>query len=60
MPGGWGLEGAEVLGSGGDPQGTGRTFGRSDGRTDGWKFPLFYRTSFPSGPLPKKGEGERG
>ena len=30
--------------------------GRSDGRTDGQKFPpLFYRTSSPSGPLPKSG-----
>ena len=60
-----GLERAEGLGSGGgglDPQGTGRTFvcsfvrsdGRSDVRTDGKFTPLFYRTSSPSGPLPKK------
>ena len=53
------LEGAEGLGWGGvlDPLGTGRTFGRSFGRSDGWmdgrKFPVFYRTSSPSGPLPK-------
>ena len=63
--GGWVLEGAEGLGWGGglDPQGTsGRTFARSlihsDGRsfvrTDGKFTPLFYRTSSPSGPLPKK------
>ena len=58
--GGWGLERAEGLGSGGglDPQGTsGRTFGRSFvrtfGRTDGKFTPLSYRTSSPSGPLPK-------
>ena len=61
--GGWGLERAEGLG-GLDPQGTsGRTFGRSDvrtfgqtdGRTDEKFTPLSYRTSSPSGPLPKKG-----
>ena len=48
--GAWGLERAEGLGSGGglDPQGTGRTFARSDGRK-------FHRTSSPLGPLPKKG-----
>ena len=34
--GGWVLEGAEGLGSGGlDPQGTGRTFTRTFARTDG-------------------------
>ena len=73
--GGWGLERAEGLGSGGgggglDPQGTNRTdvrtdvrtfvrtFGRSDvrtfGRTYGKFTPLCYRTSSPSGPLPKR------
>ena len=63
--GGWGLERAEGLVSRGglDPQGTsGRTFGRSFarsdvcsfGRTDGRFTPLFYRTSSPPGPLPKK------
>ena len=62
--GGWGLERAEGLGSGGglDPQGTsGRTFVRSFVRsfvcsfvrTDGKFTPLFYRTSSPLGPLPK-------
>ena len=52
--GGWGLEGAEGLGSGGWTLGgpDGRSLVRSDGR----KFPpVFYRTSSPSGPLPKKG-----
>ena len=64
--GGWGLERAEGLGPGGgglDPQGmSGRTFaqtdvrsdGRTFGRTDGKFTPLSYRTSSPSGPLPKK------
>ena len=62
--GGWGLERAEGLGSGGGlaPQGTDRTdvwtfvrsFVRSDVRTDGKFTPLFYRTSSPSGPLPKR------
>ena len=33
-------------------RGDGRTDRRTDGRTD--KIPLFYRTSPPSGPLPKK------
>ena len=55
--GGWGLERAEGLGSGGglDPQGTGRTFVHSFGRLDGRIeiHPVFYRTSSPSGPLPK-------
>ena len=53
--GGWGLEGAEGLGSGGrglDPQGTGRMFVRSDERTE--IPPVFFRTSSPLGPLPKK------
>ena len=31
-----------------------RTYGRTDGRTDGQIPPVFYRTSSPSGPLPKK------
>ena len=58
--GAWGLERAEGLGSAGglDPQGTsGRTFARSFVRslvrTDGKFTPPFYRTSSPSGPLPK-------
>ena len=38
-----------------DPQGTSRrTFGRSDVRMDGKFTPLSYRTSSPSGPLPKR------
>ena len=54
--GGWVLEGAEGLGSGGGwtlrgPDG--RSFVRSLVRTDGKFTPLFYRTSSPSGPLPK-------
>ena len=59
--GGWVLEGAEGLRSGGGeaaPSGDRtdvRSFARSDGRTDGKFTPLFYRTSSPSGPLPKKG-----
>ena len=64
--GGWGLERAEGLGSGGglDPYGTsGRTFVRLFvrllGRTDGKFTPLSYRTSSPSGPLPKKEDGEK-
>ena len=57
--GGWGLDEAEGLGGGLDPRGTGRTlvrlFGRLFGRSDVRKFPpLFYRTSSPLGPLPKK------
>ena len=66
--GSWGLEAAEGLKGGGlDPQGTGRTdvcsfgrsldwtFGHSLVQTDGRKFlPLFYRTSSPSDPLPKR------
>ena len=63
--GGWGLERAEGLGSGGEgagPSGDVRTdvrsfvrsFARSLGRTDGKFTPLCYRTSSPSGPLPKK------
>ena len=32
-----------------------RSFVRSLGRTDGKFTPLFYRTSSPLGPLPKKG-----
>ena len=32
-----------------------RMFGRLFARSDGRKFPtLFYKTSFPSGPMPKK------
>ena len=64
--GGWGLERAEGLGSGGGPGPSGdvrtdvrsdaRSFGRSLGWTDGKFTPLFYRTSSPSGPLPKKRE----
>ena len=34
--------------------GGGRTDGRTDVRTDGQIPPVFYRTSSPSGPLPKK------
>ena len=59
--GGWGLERAEGLGSGGGGAGPSgdvrtdvRTFGRSFGRTDGKFTPLSYRTSSPSGPLPKR------
>ena len=33
--------------------GGGRTDVRTDGRTDGQIPPVFYRTSSPSGPLPK-------
>ena len=64
--GGWGLERAEGLGSGGgfgpsgdvrtDVRSYPRTFGRLDVWTDGKFTPLFYRTSSPSGPLPKNGE----
>ena len=60
--GGWGLERAEGLGSGGGwtLRGlTGRTFGRSFVRTDGKFTPLFYRTSSPLGPLPKRREKDR-
>ena len=32
----------------------GRTYVRTDGWTDGQIPPVFYRTSSPSGPLPKK------
>ena len=32
----------------------GRTDGRTYGRTDGQIPPVFYRTSSPSGPLPKR------
>ena len=58
--GGWVLEGAEGLGLGGaGPSGDFRTdvrsFARTFVRTDGKFTPLFYRTSSPSGPLPKKG-----
>ena len=49
---GWGLERAEGLGWGGaGPSGDrtdGRSFVRTEGRLDGWKFPpLFYRTLSP-------------
>ena len=45
MGGGW------TLGDGTDVRSLVRTFVRSDGR----KFPpVFYRTSSPSGPLPKR------
>ena len=58
--GGWVMEGAEGLGSGG---GGGWTLrgpdGRLLGRTDGKFTPLFYRTSSPSGLLPKR-EKSRG
>ena len=63
--GGWGMERAEGLGSrgGAGPSGDVRTdvrsFGRTDGRTDGKFTPLFYRTSSPSGPLPKKERKKR-
>ena len=58
--GGWVLEGAEGLGSRGRGGWTlrgpdGRSLGRLFGRTDGKFTPLFYRTSSPSGPLPKNG-----
>ena len=36
----------------------GQTEGRMDGRTDKQKSPVFYRTSSPSGPLPKKEKEE--
>ena len=54
--GGWGLERAEGLGSGGGGwtlrgRPDGRSFVRSFVRTE--NSPLFYRTSSPSGPLPK-------
>ena len=62
--GGWGLERAEGLGSGGGAGSSGdvrtdvRSFGRSDVQTDGKFTPPSYRTSSPSGPLPKKGQGK--
>ena len=34
-------------------RGGGGTYVRTDGRTDGQIPPVFYRTSSPSGPLPK-------
>ena len=58
--GGWGLERAEGLGSGGGAGPSGdirtdvRSLGRSFVRMEGKFTPLFYRTSSPSGPLPKK------
>ena len=59
--GGWGLERAEGLGSGGGwtlrGRPDGRSFVRSFVRTDGKFTPLFYRTSSPSGPLPKRIKG---
>ena len=36
-----------------------RTDVRTDGRTDGQIPPVFYRTSSPSGPLPKKGRKKK-
>ena len=55
--GGWGLGGAVGLGPGeAGPSGDGtdvRSFVRLFGRTE--IPPLFYRTSSPSGPLPKNG-----
>ena len=59
--GAWGLERAEGLGSG-EGGGAGpsgdrtdvRSLARTDVRTDGKFTPLFYRTSSPSGPLPKR------
>ena len=66
--GGWGLERAEGLGSEGGGAGPSgdvrtdvcsiarslvRTDRRTDGRTDRKFTPLSYRTSSPSGPLPK-------
>ena len=55
--GGWGLERAEGLGSGGRGAGPSRdvrTDVRTDGRSDVRKFPpVFYRTSSSSVPLPK-------
>ena len=68
----WGVGGGLGAGVRGglDSQGTDRTdirtfvclFARSDGRTDGKFTPLFYKTSSPSGPLPKRGlrESQRG
>ena len=35
------------------------TDGRTDGRTDAQIPPVFYRTSSPSGPLPKKAETDQ-
>ena len=60
LEGGWGLDWAGVLGEGLEPGGTGRMFARSFvrslvhslARTDG-NYPPLYRTSSPSGPLPK-------
>ena len=58
--GGWGLERAEGLGSGGgagpsrDVRTDVRTFVRTFGRAYGKFTPLSYRTSSPSGPLPKR------
>ena len=58
--GGWGLERAEGLRSGGGAGPSGdQPDGRSDGRSDGrWTYgkftPLCYRTSSPLGPLPKR------
>ena len=58
--GGWGLERAEGLGSGGeagpsrDVRTDIRTFVWTYGRTYGKFTPLSYRTSSPSGPLPKR------
>ena len=60
---GWGLEEAGGLGGGWSQAGRtfvrslvrsfARSFVRSFARTDGNYPPLFYRTSSPSGPLPK-------
>ena len=67
--GGWGLERAEGLGSGGggwtlrgrpDGRSFARSFARSLVRTDRKFTPLFYRTSSPSGPLPKRWQSVSG
>ena len=50
---GWG-RGGWTLGDGTDIHSDGRSFKQTDACLDGQKFPpLFYRTSSPSGPLPK-------
>ena len=55
-PRGWGRGGAGPSRDRPDGQTFGRSLTRSDGRTDGKFTPLFYRTSSPSGPLPKNGK----
>ena len=47
------------LEGGGDGRTDVRTDVRTDGRTDGQIPPVFYRTSSPSGPLPKKEESKK-